>query len=105
MTNDMTRLSAAELTAVYRSKAFSPSEVAKAVIELLQLLFNAYRVIDAETALKQARAANRAGSRFRSIANTGLAPATLLYGFHCQSGSRCRKSSFLNPDERRRRRV
>jgi len=59
MTADLTQLSAAELVAGFRAKAFSPIEVAKAVLERIELLqphFNAYRIIDAETTLEQARA-------------------------------------------------
>jgi aspartyl-tRNA(Asn)/glutamyl-tRNA(Gln) amidotransferase subunit A len=59
MADDLIQLSANELLALYRSKATSPVEVTKAVlarIAALQPHFNAYRVVDAETALAQARA-------------------------------------------------
>jgi aspartyl-tRNA(Asn)/glutamyl-tRNA(Gln) amidotransferase subunit A len=59
MADDLTQLSANELLALYRSKAASPVEVTKAVLDRIATLqphFNAYRVVDAEAALAQARA-------------------------------------------------
>ena len=66
MADDLTQLSANELLALYRSKATSPVEVTKAVlgrIATLQPHFNAYRVIDTEAALAQARASEERWQR------------------------------------------
>jgi len=59
MTTDLTHTSAHGLLALYRGKAASPVEVTQAIldrIESLQPYYNAYRAVDADSALAQARA-------------------------------------------------
>jgi len=60
MANDLAQLSANVLLSLYRSKEASPVEVTKAIlarITQLQPHYNAFRAVDAESALAQARAA------------------------------------------------
>ncbi|MES2582135.1 MAG: amidase [Pseudomonadota bacterium] len=56
---DLTQISASDLLALYRSKAVSPVQATQAVlnrIAAMQPQFNAYRLVDEEGALAQARA-------------------------------------------------
>jgi aspartyl-tRNA(Asn)/glutamyl-tRNA(Gln) amidotransferase subunit A len=58
MADDLTRLSANELLLLYRNKTASPVEVTKAVLDRIATLqphFNAYRTINADAALAQAK--------------------------------------------------
>jgi len=59
MSDDMLSLSAAALTALYRSKQLSPVEVSRAALERiarLQPLYNAFVMVDEVRAIKDARA-------------------------------------------------
>ncbi|NOV31943.1 amidase [Methylomonas sp. ZR1] len=59
MPTDLTQVSANELLNLYKRKAASPVEVSKAVlshIDTLQPYFNAYRAVDPDNALAQAKA-------------------------------------------------
>jgi aspartyl-tRNA(Asn)/glutamyl-tRNA(Gln) amidotransferase subunit A len=95
MTADLTQLSAAELVAGYRAKAFSPLEAAKAVLERVELLqphFKAYRIIDAQAALEQARASESRWTRAAPLGGLDGVPVgakDLLHvrGFSTRKGS------------------
>ncbi|QSA98260.1 amidase [Methylococcus sp. EFPC2] len=95
MSDDLTQHSAAELVALYRRKAASPVEVTKAVlarIEALQPRFNAYRVVNAEGALIEAKASEtrwRRGEPLGSLDGVPVAFKDLLHvkGFPTRKGS------------------
>jgi len=62
MPADLTQLSANELLKLYKQKSTSPVEVTKAIlshIESSQPYYNAYRAIDPENALAQAKARHK----------------------------------------------
>jgi aspartyl-tRNA(Asn)/glutamyl-tRNA(Gln) amidotransferase subunit A len=62
MYEDLTQRNATQLTALYRTRSLSPVEVTAAVLKRitdLQPRFNAYRVVDVEGALDQARASEK----------------------------------------------
>jgi Asp-tRNA(Asn)/Glu-tRNA(Gln) amidotransferase A subunit family amidase len=64
--NDPIQMTAVELLSLYRSRHLSPVDVTQAVlrrIEMLQPYFNAFRAVDAEAALTQARASERRWQR------------------------------------------
>ncbi|WP_036259701.1 amidase [Methylocapsa aurea] len=101
MTQDLTQLSARELVALYRSKAVSPVEVTKAVlarIELLQPHFNAYRVVDAHSALAQARASEARWSRGAPQGQLDGVPVGFKDLLNVQ-GFPTRKGSLATPDK------
>jgi len=95
LTEDLAQLSAVELAAGYRAKTFSPVEVTQAVlarIERLQPHFNAYRAVDAEAALAQARASESRwtnGAPLGRLDGTPLGVKDLLHvkGFSTRKGS------------------
>jgi len=95
MAEDLTQLSAAELATGFRTKAFSPVDVAKAVLarlELLQPHFNAYRVVDAEATLAQARASESRWARGEPLGALDGAPVGVkdllnVQGFATRKGS------------------
>jgi aspartyl-tRNA(Asn)/glutamyl-tRNA(Gln) amidotransferase subunit A len=96
VSDDILKLSATELVAAYRSHALSPVEVARAVLDRIAALdpvFNAFCVLDAESALRDARAAE---DRWQRNAPAGLVdgvPTTvkdliLAKGWPTRRGSR-----------------
>jgi len=101
MANDLTQLSANELLALYRNKAASPVEVTKAVltkISNLQPHYNAYRAIDADAALVQAKASE---ARWQRGAPQGVLdgiPAGFKDLLNVQ-GFPTRKGSLASPDK------
>jgi aspartyl-tRNA(Asn)/glutamyl-tRNA(Gln) amidotransferase subunit A len=71
MSDDMLSLSAAALTALYRSKQLSPVEVSRAALERiarLQPIYNAFVMVDEVRAIKDARASE---ARWRKGAPAG----------------------------------
>jgi len=100
MTSDLTQFNASELAVGYGTKAFSPVEVTKAVLERLEQLqphFNAYRVFDADGALAQATASE---ARWRSGATLGPldgAPVGVKDLLHVR-GFPTRKGSLASAD-------
>ena len=63
MTESIAYLSASDLRDLYRTKALSPVEVTRAILDRIERLnpaLNAFTVVTAELALNQARAAERA---------------------------------------------
>jgi len=101
MANDLTQLSASELLALYRNKAASPVEVTKAVlarISNLQPHYNAYRAVDADAALVQAKASE---TRWQRGAPQGVldgVPAGFKDLLNVQ-GFPTRKGSLASPDK------
>lgn len=101
MANDLTQLSANELLALYRNKAASPVEVTKAVlarISNLQPHYNAYRAVDADAALVQAKASE---ARWQRSAPQGVldgVPAGFKDLLNVQ-GFPTRKGSLASPDK------
>ncbi|MBG0808259.1 amidase [Methylosinus sp. H3A] len=100
MPQDLTQVSASELIAAYRSKALSPVEVAAATLKRiaeLQPHFNAYRAVDAEAALAQAKASE---ARWAKGAPLGLLDGVPV-GFKDLlnvKGFPTRKGSLATPD-------
>jgi len=101
MGDDLTQLSANELLALYRSKAASPVEVIKAVlarIAVLQPHFNAYRVVDAEAALAQARESEARWRRNAPQGGLDGVPVGFKDLLNVQ-GFPTRKGSLATPDK------
>jgi len=66
MPEELTQLKASELIAAYRAKTLSPVDVARATLERIATLqphFNAYRALDADAALTQAKASEARWTR------------------------------------------
>jgi aspartyl-tRNA(Asn)/glutamyl-tRNA(Gln) amidotransferase subunit A len=100
MTTDLTQLSVAALATGFRTKAFSPVEVTKAVldrIDLLQSRFNAFRAVDAQAALEQARASEARWSRGETLGPLDGAPVGLKDLLHVR-GFSTRKGSLATQD-------
>ena len=78
MSDDIALLSAAELIAGYRDGSLSPVEATEAALARIEAhdgKFNAFRLVDTESALKAARTRNSAGtSRRRAAASTACQP-------------------------------
>jgi len=100
MTQDLTQLGANELLTLYRAKATSPVEVAEAVlarIERLQPHFNAFRAVDPDSALAQARASEARWLRGAPQGPLDGVPAAFKDLLNVQ-GFPTRKGSLATPD-------
>jgi aspartyl-tRNA(Asn)/glutamyl-tRNA(Gln) amidotransferase subunit A len=106
MTENLSRLSAADLAAGYRSKAFTPVEATQAVLERIDALqphFNAYRVVDAEAALDQARASQARWARGQPLSaldgvTVGFKDLLNVRGFPTRKGSLATSDQVLQED-------
>jgi aspartyl-tRNA(Asn)/glutamyl-tRNA(Gln) amidotransferase subunit A len=100
MPQDPTQFSASELIAAYRSKALSPVEVVAATLKRigeLQPHFNAYRAVDAEGALAQARASEARWSKGAPLGMLDGVPVGFKDLLNVR-GFPTRKGSLATPD-------
>jgi aspartyl-tRNA(Asn)/glutamyl-tRNA(Gln) amidotransferase subunit A len=100
MPQDPTQFSASELIAAYRSKALSPVEVVAATLKRigeLQPHFNAYRAVDAEGALAQARASEARWSKGGPLGMLDGVPVGFKDLLNVR-GFPTRKGSLATPD-------
>jgi len=97
---DLTQVSASELIAAYRSKAISPVEVAAATLKRiaeLQPHFNAYRAVDAEGALAQAKASEARWAKGAPLGLLDGVPVAFKDLLNIK-GFPTRKGSLATPD-------
>ena len=100
MPQDLTQVSASELIAAYRSKAISPVEVAAATLKRiaeLQPHFNAYRAVDAEGALAQAKASEARWAKGAPLGLLDGVPVAFKDLLNIK-GFPTRKGSLATPD-------
>lgn len=93
-------LSATELVRHYQRRTLSPLDATQAVlarIDATQAQYNAYRVVDAEGALAQARAAEQRWARGEPLSNIDGVPAALKDLLHVR-GLPTRKGSLATAD-------
>jgi aspartyl-tRNA(Asn)/glutamyl-tRNA(Gln) amidotransferase subunit A len=106
MTTDLTQTSAHGLLALYRGKAASPVEAAKAIlarIERLQPYYNAYRALDSDSVLGEARASEARwlnGEPLGPLDGVPVAFKDLLNvkGFPTRKGSLATSDAVLTED-------
>ncbi|HSD36370.1 MAG TPA: amidase [Rhodocyclaceae bacterium] len=92
--------SATELLGLYRKKALSPVEVVQAIlarIEATQAVYNAYRLVDADLALEQARASEQRWLRGEALSDVDGIPAAFKDLLHVR-GWPTRKGSLATLD-------
>jgi aspartyl-tRNA(Asn)/glutamyl-tRNA(Gln) amidotransferase subunit A len=105
-TTELTALDTGELLTLYRQKAASPVDVTQAVlarIEALQAQFNAFRFVDAEGALSQARASEERWLRGRNLGPLDGIPVALkdllhVRGWPTRKGSLATSASCQTED-------
>lgn len=100
MPTDLTQLSAHALLGLYRSRKLSPVEVTRAVlarIDSLQPHYNAYRAVNAEFALVQARASETRWQRQKPLGGLDGIPVALKDLLNV-NGFPTRKGSLATPD-------
>ncbi|MEC5387531.1 amidase [Uliginosibacterium sp. H3] len=93
-------LPATELLGLYRKKALSPVEVTQAIltrIEATQPAYNAYRLVDADAALAQARASEQRWLRGEALSDVDGIPAAFKDLLHVR-GWPTRKGSLATLD-------
>jgi aspartyl-tRNA(Asn)/glutamyl-tRNA(Gln) amidotransferase subunit A len=106
MTDDLTQLTAARLSALYRKGKASPVETLKAVLkrtEKLNPVINAFRHVDADAALKAARASERRWKKDEPLSPIDGVPVSIkelvrVKGWAASMGSKLTDKSPVDED-------
>jgi aspartyl-tRNA(Asn)/glutamyl-tRNA(Gln) amidotransferase subunit A len=102
MSHDILSLSAAELTAGYRSRQLSPVEVAQAALDravTIQPIHNPFVVLDAEVALEAAYESEKRWTRGEPLGLVDGLPTTVKDLLLCKGWPTRRGSRTVNPDQ------
>jgi aspartyl-tRNA(Asn)/glutamyl-tRNA(Gln) amidotransferase subunit A len=102
MSHDILSLSAAELTAGYRSRQLSPVEVAQAALDRaakIQPIHNPFVVLDAEVALEAAYESEKRWTRGAPLGLVDGIPTTVKDLLLCRGWPTRRGSRTINPDQ------
>ncbi len=102
MSQDILSLSAAELTAGYRSRQLSPVEVAQAALDRaakIQPIHNPFVVLDAEVALEAAYESEKRWTRGEPLGLVDGLPTTVKDLLLCRGWPTRRGSRTVNPDQ------